>query len=348
MRFPRGRFISAALALVLAYGCASLFLPHRPPKSEIYVDIPPGAGSLGMARLLADAGAIPFGWQFLAIRLLRPRTTLQAGEYAFTRPASPWEVFNRLARGDVFFYSLTVPEGQNMFEIAAALDRMGVIGARGFLEAARDPSLIRDLAPEAPSLEGFLFPDTYRIRRNTTARDLCLMMTQRFRQAWSELKTDRPVLPTVTLASLIEKETALDEERPLVASVFVNRLKAGLPLACDPTVIYAALLEDRYRGEIYQSDLASRNRYNTYRHTGLPPGPIANAGMDSLRAALKPAETRYLYFVARPDGSGAHVFSENIESHQRAVARYRRGSQKTKQTAAPGRVSSPSSAGANH
>ncbi len=348
MKFLRSRFLAAAPALVLAAACASLFLPHRPPGAEIYVDIPPGTGSVGMARLLADAGAIPFGWQFLAIRLLRPQATLQAGEYAFTRPASPWEVFNRLVRGDVFFYSLTVPEGQNMFEIAAILDRMGLIRAQAFLQAARDPSLIRDLAPEAPSLEGFLFPDTYRIRRNTSARDLCLMMTQRFRKAWSELNTDRPVLPTVTLASLIEKETALREERPLVASVFVNRLKAGLPLACDPTVIYAALLEDRYRGEIYRSDLASTNRYNTYQHAGLPPGPIANAGMDSLRAALKPAETRYFYFVARPDGSGAHVFSENLEAHQRAVARYRRGNQKTKQTAAPGRVSSPSSAGANN
>jgi UPF0755 protein len=159
-------------------------------------------------------------------------------------------------------------------------------------------------------------------------------MTDRFRHAWQRLGTPGPVHPVVTLASLVEKETARPEERPLVASVFRNRLALGTSLDCDPTAIYAARLDGRYAGEIFRSDLESKNGYNTYQHAGLPPGPIANPGLESLKAALHPAETRYLYFVARPDGAGTHVFSEGLEAHQRAVSQYRRGIQKANQTRA--------------
>ncbi len=222
-----------------------------------------------------------------------------------------------------------------MFDIAASLGQLGVIGAGEFLRAVRDPSAVRDLAPQALTLEGYLFPDTYRITRHTTAAQLCAEMTSRFRQAWAEAGGTGLVHPTVTLASLVEKETARAQERPLVASVFLNRLSIGMPLDCDPTTIYAALLDRRYRGEISRSDLESKSRYNTYQFAGLPPGPIANPGLEALQAALHPAQTRYLYFVARPDGSGAHVFSEKLEAHQLAVSRYRRGNQKAVQARSP-------------
>jgi UPF0755 protein len=249
---------------------------------------------------------------------------LPAGEFRFASPASALDVYARIARGDVFYYELAIPEGLNMFDIASAVERLGLLPAREFLEAARDPSLIHDLAPAAPTLEGYLFPNTYRVTRHTNARDLCRMFTQRFRAEWKRLDPATDVHQTVTLASLIEKEAAVPEDRPLIASVFHNRLNLGMKLDCDPTTVYAALLEGRYRGTIHQSDLARANPYNTYQHAGLPPGPIANPGIASLRAALNPAATDYVYFVARPDGSGRHQFSKDIAAHRIAATRYRR------------------------
>jgi UPF0755 protein len=340
------RVLAALVVLAIAGLAWLLSTPYRGFNTEAFVDIPRGTGSLALSRLLADAGVIRYRWQFLAVRAMKPGAKLQAGEYLFLREATPWAVFDRLARGDVFFYQLTVPEGQNMFEIAASLDRLGVIGGAQFLEAARDPSPLKDIAPEAPSLEGFLFPDTYRIAKYATAGDLCLQMTGRFRRAWAELQSKESPLAAVTLASLIEKETALAEERPVIASVFHNRLKAGMSLDCDPTAVYAALLEGRYRGEIYRSDLDSTNPYNTYQHAGLPPGPIANPGIEAMKAALHPAETKYRYFVARADGSGGHVFSDKLDAHQRAVSQYRRETRKANQAKAAGPVSRGPAAGA--
>jgi len=332
--------VFAALALTALAGVAwSLAGAYQGFRTEAFVDIPRGTGSVGVAGLLAESGVIRYRWQFLAVRALRPRVKLLAGEYDFRRPASPWEIFDLLARGDVFCYQLSVPEGQNIFDIAASVDRLGVISGALFLEAARDASSIRDLAPQARTLEGFLFPDTYRITKRATASDLCLQMTDRFRRAWAELRTTEPPLAAATLASLIEKETGLAEERPMVASVFRNRLRLGMPLDCDPTAIYAALLDGRFRGEISRSDLESRNLYNTYQYAGLPPGPIANPGLEALKAAVNPADTKYLFFVARPDGSGAHVFSEKLEAHQRAVSKYRRENQKANKAGTSGPVS---------
>lgn len=321
----------ALAAVTVAAMALSLQLPHRGFGGEAFVEIPRGTSSLGVSRLLAGAGVVRYRWQFLAVRALRPAAKLHAGEYRFDHPAAVWEVFDRLAAGDVFYYDLTVPEGSNLFEIAAALDRLGVIPGKDFFDAARDTAPVRDLAPDAPTLEGYLFPDTYRITRHTTAAQLCGQMTRRFRRAWEVLGARQPVHTIVTLASLVEEETARDEERPVIASVFLNRLARRMPLDCDPTAIYAALLDGRYRGEIARSDLESKNRYNTYRYGGLPPGPISNPGLSSLRAALHPSDTSYYYFVARPDGSGAHAFSEELEAHQRAVVRYRRGNHKANQ-----------------
>lgn len=335
----RRRLAPAAITLAgAALLIASLHLRYGDYEREVFVDIPYGTGTREVARLLSDAGVVRWRWQFLLTRGLRPRVRLQAGEYRFAEAASVWEVFDRLARGDVLFYELAVPEGYNIFDIGAALEAQGIMRAEAFLRAAQDPSLMRDLDPKAPSLEGYLFPDTYRFTRHTTPEQVCKQMTDRFRQVWKTLSGAAEVHDTVTLASLVEKETALAEERPMIASVFLNRLRLEMPLQCDPTTIYAALLEERYRGTIYRSDLESKQRYNTYQHPGLPPGPIANPGLRSLKAALRPAQTDYVYFVALADGSGAHQFSKELAAHQRAVAKYRRGLRQTLQANSASRV----------
>lgn len=315
--------------LAAGYVGWTLTRAHKGFAQEVIVDLPPGTSTREMASKLASTGVVPNEWSFLAVRALRTGTTLQAGEYKFEEAASPWDVFSRIARGDVLYFEIRVPEGYNMFDIGAELERQGIMKASQFIAAAQDPGLIRDLAADAPSLEGYLFPASYRMTRNTTAKQLCYEMTQRFRRTWSEVaKPGADVHDMVTLASLVEKETGVSEERPQVSSVFHNRLAKGMTLDCDPTIIYAALLEKRFRGTIYRSDLENPHPYNTYRHAGLPPGPIANPGLASLKAALEPAETDYVFFVAKPDGSGAHEFSANLAEHNENVEAYRRGQQK--------------------
>jgi UPF0755 protein len=332
----RVRTTLAAVTLVAAAAGAAVWwvrTPYAGFTGSVFVDIPKGTGTIGIARLLANAGVIEHPLQFWLIRAAHPAVRLQAGEYLFNKPASPWRVFERLKRGDVFFYVLAVPEGSNMFDIAAALAHEGIMPPEAFLAAAHDPAPIRDLDPKAPSLEGYLFPDTYHLTRHNTAEDFCRLMTGRFRKVWNKLGPPQAdVHDTVTLASLVEKEARLGKERPVIASVFLNRLGLNMPLQCDPTVIYAAQLEHRYRGAIYRSDLQSEQLYNTYQHSGLPPGPIANPGLDSLQAALHPAETDFLYFVLRPGDSGAHQFSKELAQHQRAVQQYRRGLRQEQQT----------------
>src|SRR5579862_767500 len=306
----------------LAY---ELFRPYRGFESAVFIDFQRGTGTRQMAAQLAEAGVIAHTWEFLLLRAFERGRALQAGEYRFEKPASPIQIFDRIARGDIFYYELLVPEGKNIFEIAAAASDLGLFPAAKFLIAARDPASIKDLDPDAPSLEGYLFPSTYRVDRHITPEALCRMMTTRFREVWRSLNAAGSVHDTVTLASLIEKEAGIAADRPRIASVFANRLRIGMKLDCDPTTIYAALLDSRYRGVIHQSDLASENPYNTYRHAGLPPGPIANPGRDALEAALHPAQTESLYFVLRADGSGAHTFSSTMAAHQTAIEQYRRG-----------------------
>ncbi|MBZ5726456.1 MAG: endolytic transglycosylase MltG [Acidobacteriia bacterium] len=322
------RLLARLLAVAALVACAYAFRvlrPYRGFQGEVFVDIPHGTSSGQMADLLAASGVVRSRWDFLLARLTGRGRVLQAGEYRFDHAASAAEVRARIARGDIFYYELVAPEGWNMFDIGAACDKLGVFPASGFVAAARSPALIRDLDPAAPSLEGYLFPNTYRLGRNTTPEGLCRMMTEKFREVWRALDSSASVHDTVTVASLVEKEGKLAEERPRIAAVFENRLRIGMKLDCDPTTIYAALLEDRYRGTIYRSDLDSEAPYNTYRHAGLPPGPIANPGRASLEAALHPAASGALYFVLRPDGSGAHEFSNNIAAHEAATEKYRRG-----------------------
>jgi len=319
--------LCALLALIAVVTGWLIFSPYQGFSGERFVDIARGTGSRSIAGQLRSAGAVRSSTAFMLVRMLRPRARLEAGEYRFDHPDSAWHVFDRIVRGDVFYYELTIPEGSNMFDIAAAVDQLGFLKGRDFLKAARKPDLIRDLAPHAPTLEGYLFPSTYRVTRQTTTAELIRMMLAEFRKQWPKLDppSGTKVNETVTLASLVEKETAVPGERPIVASVYYNRLRIGMALDCDPTTIYAALLDDRYRGTIYKSDLASRNPYNTYTNPGLPPGPIANPGAASLAAALHPASTTFLYFVRKPDSTGSHTFTSTLAEHDIAVRAYRRG-----------------------
>jgi UPF0755 protein len=322
------RLLQLVLIASLLAGGYLLYALNRPYagfSGEKIIELPKGTGAGRIAQILENNGVIAARWQFLAARALYRGATLQAGEYLFKQPASVLEVFHRIVRGDIFYKLLVVPEGKNMFEIAALAGELGYFTPAEFLKIARDPKPVRDLDPRAATLEGYLFPSTYRVNRNTGARGLSRQMTAEFRRVWAGLGTNADVHEIVTLASLVEKEGKLPEERPLIAAVYRNRLNIGMKLDADPTTIYAAILESRYRGTIHKSDLASQNAYNTYKNRGLPPGPIANPGVASLQAALKPANVKYLYFVADPDGSGRHVFSETYEAHGQAVANYRRG-----------------------
>lgn len=298
--------------------------PYKGFSNPVFVDFARGTSTSSMAATLADDGVIRDRWLLLAARGLQRGTNLQAGEYKFDKPASPFEILGRLARGDIYYMELLIPEGFNMFDIAEAVGKLGIIRPEAFLAAARNPAMIRDLDPDAPSLEGYLFPNKYRVYRHTTAQQICRMMTDEFRERWKALGTNADVHATVTLAAMVEREARRPEERPLVASVFHNRLRIGMKLDCDPTTVYAALLENRYRGAIHRSDLENASPWNTYRHPGLPPGPIANPGLSAIQAALTPAETPYLYFVAKADGSGGHNFSESLVEHYAAVAQYQR------------------------
>lgn len=320
-----------AVVLLLAAGAVAYVLaePYQGFPAETFVRFARGTGAVQMGQELAQAGVIRSPWEFWMERALHGGAKLPAGEYRFNKPATPGDVFGRIARGDVYYIEFTVTEGSNMFDIAQGLEAAGAIAAADFLRAASDATSIRDIDPWANSLEGYLFPSTYRIGHSTTAAQLCRQMTDQFRKQWHKIAAGRQtrIHDIVTLASMVEKETGVAEERPLVAGVFVNRLNKGMRMECDPTTIYAALLENRYRNVIHKSDLASQNPYNTYRHAGLPPGPIANPGAESMEAALSPAQTDYLYFVAKPEGGG-HNFSSTLDTHEKATRAYRKKTRK--------------------
>jgi len=301
---------------------------HRPER--VFVDIPRGTPRWEVAAILKRNDIIRNPLAFALLSEWHFRRPLQAGEYLFDRAMNSREVFWKISHGQIFVETVLVPEGFTSFDIADELDRKGVCSREDFLAAAHDTTLISDLAPHAASLEGFLFPSTYFFTRHTTCEQVARRMVQNFRVAWSAAQSETAGTPpgalspveTVTLASLVERETPKREERPLVAGVFYNRLKRGYPLQCDPTVQYAAALAGRPVKDVRPQDLRIDSSYNTYLHRGLPPGPIANPGEASLRAALMPAQSDYLYFVANDEGG--HFFSSTLEEHNRNVARLRR------------------------
>jgi UPF0755 protein len=320
------RFLVAMFLVVLlaAGGAAWLLLTPYGPTTETFVELVPGDSTLRIGQKLQAAGVVRSQYGFDLLRALE-RGTLRAGEYRFDHPIPAIEVYDRIARGDVYTRALTVPEGENIFDIATRVEQDGFDTRQDFLNAAvQEVSLVADLDPQAKSLEGYLFPDTYRFARNTKAVEIVAVMVHRFREAAAQLGLKQNVHQVVTIASLVERETAVDGERPLVASVFENRLNKNMPLMTDPSVIYGLELEGGWRGAIYQSDLNRDTAYNTYLHPGLPPGPVANPGIPSLRAAMHPADTGYLYFVAAGRNAQGHsLFASTLDEHNRNVAGYR-------------------------
>jgi len=315
-------FALIAIIALAAWLSWALWLPVI-PSGQKFVMLRPGYSTRRIARELKSAGAIRSTHAFVLWHAFHRRPSLKAGEYLFDHDASAIDVHRRLARGDVYVHTVVIPEGYNIFDIAQAIESAGLGSRQDFLKVAiTDTALISDLAPQATSLEGYLFPNTYEFTRTQSMRDMATEMVKQFRQVATEIGLSEDVQKTVTLASVIEKETAVSDERPEVASVYLNRLSKRIPLQADPSVIYAELLKGTYGGALHHTDMQFDSQYNTYRHAGLPPGPIANPGKSSLLAAMHPAETRFFYFVS--DGNGHHRFSSTLEEHNRNVAALRR------------------------
>ena len=295
--------------------------------SEQFVEIPPGTSSFAIGERLVAGGVVrDLPTYRLTLWLSGQGRRLKAGEYRFDHAMTPRDVIDKIARGDVFVVTLTFPEGLTIAEMAKIFESHGLGTAAAFVEAAQDASLVHDLDPAARNLEGYLFPETYAVPRKTDAPKLVRLMVGRFGHVFTQELRDAAaarqlsVRQAVALASIVEKETAKAEERPLVAAVYVNRLRLRMPLQADPTVIFAIQQTGTYNGNLRRDDLMVDSPYNTYRYAGLPPGPIASPGRASLDAAVHPAESDALYFVSRNDGS--HVFAKTLDEHNRNVQQY--------------------------
>jgi UPF0755 protein len=322
-------FFTLVLLAVLGFGGWLAWALNQPmtPAGQTFVILHPGYSTRRIATELQSAGVIGNAEAFVLWHHLHHRHSLKAGEYLFEKSATSLEVHQRLVHGDVYFHPVVIPEGYNMFDVAHAIQNAGLGSSDEFLKVATsDTALIADLAPDAKSLEGYLFPNTYEFTRMQTMQEMAAAMVKQFRQVAKEIgliSTDMtPMQTTVTLASIAEKETAVPDERPMVASVYQNRLAKNIPLQADPTVIYAELLQGTYTGALHHADMQFKSAYNTYTHPGLPPGPIGNPGKASLEAAMRPADTDYLYFVS--NGNGHHRFARSLEEHNKNVAAYRK------------------------
>jgi UPF0755 protein len=349
------------LILVAMLGTAGWFawavLTPIQPSGQTFVMLRPGFSTHRIAAELKGAGIIRSEEAFVLWHYLHHRRSLKAGEYLFDKPAKLIDIHRRLGRGDVYFHTVVVPEGFTMFDIASAIEAAGLGPAQEFLKVARsDTALIADIAPGARSLEGYLFPETYEFTRMMTMQEMAAAMVKQFRQqarqiglipASIQAQGDEPATPPssphieleekaafrdrnpgatdvermVIMASIVEKETAVAEERPIVASVYYNRLAKNIALDADPSIIYAELLAGSYQGALHHADMQFSSAYNTYRHAGLPPGPIGNPGRSALEAAMHPAQSDYYYFVA--DAQGHHRFARTMEEHNKNVVAYR-------------------------
>ena len=311
-----------ALLLFAGWLGWAVFTPVT-PGGQKFVLLPPGSTTRRIASELKKAGIIRSEKAFVMWHYLHRKRSLKAGEYLFEKTASLKEVHDRLARGDIYVHTVVIPEGYTMFDIANAVEEAKLGTRDEFLKIAQsEASLIQDLAPEAKSLEGYLFPDTYEFTRTQSMHDIVAAMVHHFRQVAGAIGLNIDVHQTVIMASIVEKETAVPEERPAVAGVYYNRLQKRMALDADPSVIYAELLAGTYQGALHHADMAVNSPYNTYRFQGLPPGPIANPGKSSLEAAMHPGVSDYLYFVA--DGNGHHRFARSLDEHNRNVAAFRR------------------------
>ena len=334
MRMLRRTGVALAVVLALAGTAAGVWLwrSTQPFKgyagSEQFVDLMPGEGPATIARKLVAAGVVSDRWAFrLALWRSGAARRLRAGEYLFDRPMRAGDVVSKIARGDVYLRPVTFPEGLTIREMARIFQSRGLGTADSFIQAARSrASLVRDIDPTAPDLEGYLFPETYALSRHAGAAELVRMMVARFHQVFTpalrEAAAERGLTPrqAVTLASLVEKETAKPDERPVVAGVYLHRLRLNMALQCDPTVIYALEALGRYHGNLTRENLKVDSPYNTYRHPGLPPGPIAAPGRSSLEAVASAEPVDYLYFVSRNDGT--HVFARTLDEQNRNVRKY--------------------------
>ncbi len=352
------KFLAILLLAVLGVGgwlAWALWLPVT-PAGQKFVMLRPGYSTRRIAAELRAAGVIRSRFAFILWHRFHRRQSLKAGEYLFDKTARMLEVNDRLVRGDIYVHTVVIPEGFTMFDIAQAIQDAGLGSSQDFLAVAQsDRELISDLAPEAKSLEGFLFPNTYEFTRTQSMKDIAAVMVRQFRQVAAQIGltangltpngsapnslTTIGLIPngptpsgqgmdvqkTVTMASIIEKETAVPEERAVVASVYYNRLARKIALQADPSVIYAEMLNGNYSGSLHHADMGFQSAYNTYAHPGLPPGPIGNPGRTSLEAAMHPAQTDYFYFVS--DGNGHHRFSRSLEEHNQNVAKLRQAMQ---------------------
>lgn len=297
------------------------------PADAQHVEIVPGAGTRAIGDALVSAGVVRDTLTYrVAVWLSGDARRLKAGEYRFDRPMTAREVVDKIARGDVDLVRITFREGLTIADMAALFEAQGLGTASAFRDAARNVTAIADLDPLATDLEGYLFPETYAVSRRVDAATLVAAMVQRFRVVLTQDLRDAAgargltVRQFVTLASIVEKETGATSERAMVAAVYANRLKIGMGLQCDPTVIYALQRAGKFDGNLRRDDLAFDSPYNTYRYAGLPPGPIAAPGQASLEAAARPADVNYLYFVSRNDGT--HAFAASLDEHNRNVQKF--------------------------
>lgn len=316
--------ITLFLLVALAAGGWWAWAVYAPvtPAGNQSVLLHSGYSTRRIAIELKKAGIIRSVLAFRVWHIVHPNLSLKAGEYLFDHQANIRQVHDRIVRGDVYFHVVTIPEGYTMFDIAKGMEDAGLGSASEFIKIAQTHTdLISDLAPEAKSLEGYLFPKTYQFTRTQTREEMVAAMVRQFRQVAQQIGLNSDVHKTVTMASIVEKETASPDERPMVAGVYYNRLAHRVALDADPSVIYALLLAGNYSGSLHHADLAVDSPYNTYRFPGLPPGPIGNPGQSSLTAAMHPTNTEFFYFVS--DGNGHHRFARDLTEHNRNVAAYR-------------------------
>jgi len=320
--------ILALFASLVGMGVYAYYhLPYDDHMRPVRVVVAEGATLDQTVTLLQEQGVVRFPFLFSSVaRLLGKDRSVRAGEYRFHTSMSPAGILEMLCRGTVVLHKVTIPEGLTVKQIAAILEQKGFVLREEILALSRNDGFVQALGFEGESLEGYLFPDTYHLAMGLSPQHILEAMVRRFRALYGpgmharQAERGWSLHEVVTLASIVEKETSCKEEKPLVASVLMNRLKRGMPLQCDPTVIYG--IED-FDGNLTREHLRTPNPYNSYLNKGLPPGPICNPGLDSLKAALYPADTSYLYFVSK--NNGTHQFSSTIADHNRAVEAYQKG-----------------------